>query len=123
MVMAFKGRFYEFHKERRISRPGQPTIYRFDIEIGPEISREEAFRTVQRGGDVYTRYKNDAYKLASHLYSQRPIEEGPHLPGAPSPTGRRDVYFRHFHPGGLHSSKNRKIGHVFFGDRGEGIKT
>ncbi len=107
--------FYEFHRERIVSRPGQPVRTVVAIEIGPEIAREDAFRRVRDGKDVYTLMQEDAYRLASSLHPGRPVEESPHAPPTASPTGREDVYYRHFHPGGLHD----RFGHIFFGERGE----
>ena len=109
------GCFYEFHKDRTISRPGQPLDTRIGLEIGPRIAREEAFRQARAGKDVYTLAKNDAYNLALQLNPGKSIPEGPHDPPKPSPTGREDMFFRHFHPGGLHD----RFGHIFFGQRGE----
>ena len=109
------GYFYEFHKDRAISRPGQPLDTRVGLEIGPPITGEDAFRQAKTGKDVYTFAREDAYKLALQLNPGKPIPEGPHAPPKPSTTGREDVYFRHFHPGGLHD----RFGHIFFGQRGE----
>ena len=39
----------------------------------------------------------------------------------PTPSGREDVYYRHYHPGGLHPNEPGGSGHVFFGERGEGF--
>jgi len=119
-MLAFKGYFYEFHRQRIVSRPGQPLITRTGIEIGPEISEEEAFRRVEAGKDVYTPGKQDAYKLARRVDTgARPLEQSPHGPPSPSPTGREDVYYRHFHPGSLHPSDPGGPGHIYFGTRGE----
>jgi hypothetical protein len=121
-MVVFKGRFYEFHRERVISRPGQPLTRRSGIEIGPEISSEEALRQVGSGKDVYTLGKQEAYRLALQAQNGRaPLEEPPHRPRNPSPTGREDVYFRHFHPGGAHPTDEGGMGHIFFGERGEGF--
>jgi len=111
------GYFYEFHKDRVISRPGQPLDIRVGLEIGPLITRERAFQEAKAGKDVYTLAKDDAYKLALQLNPGKPVQEGPHGPSKASPTGREDVYFQHFHPGGLHD----RFGHIFFGQRGENI--
>ena len=40
MTLFVVGHYYEFHKERVISRPGAALVTRAGIEIGPEISRE-----------------------------------------------------------------------------------
>jgi len=60
----FKGRFYEFHKERIVSRPGAPRTTRLGLEIGPEIHRAEAINRLRRKGDVYTLARQDAKSLA-----------------------------------------------------------
>ena len=111
MSLIGKGRYYEFHRERIISRPGAELKTRTDIEIGPEISKEAALARVVGGRNVYTLAKEDAYKLACSAAPGRPIEEqtSPH----------EDVYFRHFHPGNLHPDEPGNAGHVFFGKRGE----
>ena len=46
-MVVFNGRFYEFHKERIISRPGAPLETRPGFEVGPEISRADAIRRPQ----------------------------------------------------------------------------
>ncbi len=111
MSLIAKGHYYEFHRERVISRPGAELKTRTDLEIGPEISKEAALARVIGGKNVYTLAKEDAYKLARSAAPGRTIEEvtSPH----------EDVYFRHFHPGGLHPNEPGNPGHVFFGDRGE----
>jgi len=114
-MTAIRGAFYEFHAERVISRPGQPLDTRVGIEIGPQIGREEALLHVRAGKDVYTLASEDAYRLAVQVSYGKPVQEDPHHPRKPSPTGRMDVYFRHYHPGGDHD----QFGHVFFGQRGE----
>jgi|SRR5436190_24228448 len=114
----FAGRFYEFHRQRVISRPGQPISTKDGIEVGPPISREEALRQIKAGGDVYTPRKQDAYQLARDAHGRVPVEEI-HAPRIPSPTGRVDVYFRHFHPGGIHHAAGGAG--VYFGARGEGL--
>jgi hypothetical protein len=114
-VFAVRGSFYEFHAERVISRPGQPLVSRTGIEIGPQVSRESAFRLVRAGKNVYTLVSQDAYQLAVQVCPGRPEHDDPHDPPQASPTGRIDVYFRHFHPGGDHD----RFGHIFFGHRGE----
>ena len=119
MAQVLKGMFYEFHAERVISRPGQPIATVIGVEIGPQISREDAARQVRGGKDVYTLNNEDAYKLASQLYAGRPLEDNPH----------DQFYYCHFHPGGEHPEldhnrpgRRRAVagpGHVFFGLRGE----
>jgi hypothetical protein len=115
------GRFYEFHVERVISRAGQPIQTMIGIEVGPEISRELAFKQVREGMDVYTLGKNDAYQLELNVLSGRPVEHNPSKP----------AYFPHYHPGGATHKYDRSRpgrlratvgpGHVFFGERGQGI--
>lgn len=112
------GRFYEFHRQRIISRPGQPIATRAGIEVGPAISRELALKQLRAGSDVYTPKKQDAYQLARDAHGRPPLEEI-HAPRVPSPTGRFDVYFRHFHPGGVHHADGG--GGVYFGGRGQGL--
>jgi hypothetical protein len=114
-MLAFKGFFYEFHKERIVSRPGQPLQMLQGIEVGPMIPREEAFRQARAGKDVCTPARDDAYNLALKLDPATPAHEPPHNPRMPSPTGRLDVYYPHFHPGGDHLN----YGHIFCGERGE----
>ena len=110
-----RGCFYEFHRDRAISRPGQPYDARVGIEIGPPINKEDAFRRAKAGKDVYTLAREDAYRLVLQLNSGSATLHPPHHPPEASPTGRKDVYFRHFHPGGDHD----QFGHIFFGQRGE----
>lgn len=112
------GLYYEFHKERIVSRPGQPLATIPGAEIGPEIEREDAFRRVRAGRDVYTQAQSDAYGLAMSIVNESTDAEGPHTPPEPSPTGRTDVYYRHYHPGNLHPAQGGP-GHVFFGARGD----
>jgi len=119
-MIPLPGAFYEFHKERVISRPGQPFFAIPGAEIGPQISRENAVRRLRAGKDVYTQGKEDAYKLANSVLNGKIAPEGPHDPRQPSPTGREDVYYRHYHPGNLHPEEGGP-GHVFFGARGEGF--
>jgi hypothetical protein len=114
-VDANRGTFYEFHVERIISRPGQPLDTRPGFEIGPLISKETALEQVKAGKNVYTLAAEDAYRLSMQVTPGKPVPEGPHHPPQASPTGRMDVYFRHYHPGGDHE----QFGHVFFGQRGE----
>jgi hypothetical protein len=97
------------------------TFYSFDKsqehrEIGEAITDAKARMRVENGGDVYTLYKEDAYRLAMTAYSGRATLEAPHEPG----------YFSPYHPGGVHPvyvaghPKAKKTpGHVFFGDRDE----
>jgi hypothetical protein len=112
---AMRGAFYEFHAERIVSRPGQPLETKAGIEIGPQITKESALQQVKTGKDVYTLADDDAYRLAVQVTPGKPVQEDPHHPRQPSPTGRSDVYFRHYHPGGDHD----QYGHIFFGQRGE----
>lgn len=125
-IAIFQGRYYEFHKERNIARPGAETFMRAGIEIGPEISREDAARQVQSGRDVYTLRKTDAYKLAVQVAGAHTFEKKAgntvaevHTPKEPTLSGRTDVYYPHYHPGGAHPSDPGGPGHVFFGERGE----
>src|SRR5262249_38289692 len=102
IVLAVKGQFYEFHMDRVVSRPGAVLATKPGIEIGPGISRELALARVRAGKDVYPLAKEDAYRLATQAVPGRPIQESPHRPSEPTPSNRTDVYFRHYHPGGLH---------------------
>jgi hypothetical protein len=122
-AIIFAGKFYEFHKERIISRPGAPIDRRPGFEVGPQISRAEAIARLNRKGDVYTLARQDAKALATDAIPGRvaPKFEPPHRPATPTPHGREDVYFPHFHPGGLHPNDQGGLGHVFFGERGEGF--
>jgi len=123
VAMVFVGKFYEFHKERIVSRPGAPIVKRPGLEVGPEISRADAIHQLKRKGDVYTRARQDAKVLATDAFPGRvpPKFEPPHVPNKPTAHGREDVYFQHFHPGGLHPNDAGGLGHVFFGERGEGF--
>jgi hypothetical protein len=113
-------RFYKFEKERIVSRPGAILATAPGIEIGPEISREQALRLVRAGRDVYTMRAQDAKQLAKSAHPGTPVEENPHDPRRPTRSGREDVYYRHFHPGGVHPGDGPNApGHVFFGERGE----
>jgi hypothetical protein len=122
MPYFLRGRFYEFHVERVISRPGQPIAAVVGAEIGPEIPTETAFKQVRDGMDVYTLNREDAYRLAARLHAARPLEHPPH-----------DLaYYSHFHPGGVPHEydpgrpgrlrTNAGPGHVFFGNRGQGLQ-
>ncbi len=122
IMMVLKGIFYEFHKERVISRPGAPLSTRAGLEIGPEISREMALVRVRFGKDVYTLVREDAYKLAVQVGLGRPPPDELHEPRKPTQSKREDVFYRHFHPGGLHPSEPGGPGHVFYGERGEGFE-
>jgi hypothetical protein len=120
MPMQQKGRFYEFHAERVISRPGQPIVTVVGIEIGPEISQEMALQQLRSGRDIYTLNREDAYRTARSLHQGVPVQDEPH----------DEFYYPHFHPGGVHPELDRGRpgrrravagpGHVFFGQRGEG---
>jgi hypothetical protein len=116
--MIVAGRFYEFSRERNVARAGQPIQLRDGMEIGLEISPEQAMRIVRGGGDVYTLLKQDAYRLANSAHGKPPVEEI-HKPKKPTQSGRKDVYFGHFHPGGVHHGDGG--GGVYFGDRGDGL--
>jgi len=122
-MLLLKGKFYEFHKERIISRPGAVIRTRPGLEVGPQIlNRADAIHRLKRKADVYTVARQDAKSLATDAFPGRmpPKFEPPHLPAEPTAHGREDVYFPHFHPGGLHPNDVGGLGHVFFGDRGEG---
>jgi hypothetical protein len=121
-MVVFNGRFYEFHKERIISRPGAPLETRPGFEVGPEISRADAIRRLKLKGDVYTPAARDARSLATDVFPGRaaPEYDPRHVPRNPTASGRQDVYFPHFHPGSLHPDDPGGLGHVFFGERGQG---
>ena len=120
MPLQQRGRFYEFHAERVISRPGQPIVAIVGIEVGPEISQEMALRQLRSGRDIYTPGREDAYRLACSLHQGTPVQDAPH----------DEFFYPHFHPGGVHPEVDRERagrrravagpGHVFFGQRGEG---
>jgi hypothetical protein len=85
-------------------------------EIGAPLGEPQARMRVENGGDVYTLYKEDAYRLAMAAYSGR----------AQLAVPTKEAYFSHYHPGGVHPKyeaghlKGKKTpGHVFFGDRDE----
>ncbi len=112
-----RGNFYKFQRQRNVARAGQPTQLRGGIDIGLEIDEPTARHLVNNGSDVYTSKESDALRLArSFGYGIEPSER--HLPKTPTQSGRSDVYFRHFHPRGNHD-----LGHIFFGERGEGEAT
>jgi len=111
------GKFYEFHRDRIVSRPGAETFLP-GVEIGPEIPREDALRRVRAGSrtagrDVYTLFREDAQRLARDAYHGDPLEEI-HEAKQPTRSGRTNVFFAHFHPAGLHQADGGP-GHVFFG--------
>lgn len=118
MPQLMRGLWYEFHAERVVSRAGQLVQTRTGIEVGPLITLEEARRQLKNGKDIYTTNKDDAYRLALHLYGFPPVEDSPH----------DEFYFAHYHPGGVHPrfdhdrpGRRRAYegpGHVFFGPRG-----
>jgi hypothetical protein len=120
-MKTLRGCFYEFHRERIVSAPGAALVTRPGLEIGPQILWEDAMKRLASGKDVYTPDKQDAYRLANHVAFGRPVHEYPHTPNQPTQSGRNDVYFRHYHPGGMHPSDPEAPGHVFFGVRGEGF--
>ena len=79
------GKLYEFIRERNIARPGQPNDNpRLGVEIGLEISPENARRIVRGGGDVYTMRKTDAFRMAMSAHGRPPVEEI-HRPKSPTP--------------------------------------
>jgi hypothetical protein len=113
------GLFYEFHRFRVVSRAGQPIQTRTNVEIAPQINREQALQQIRNGKDVYTPRRRDAEKLAISAYGQDPLYEPPH----------QATFFQHFHPGGEHPEfpegqqgrprAEAGPGHIFFGSRGE----
>jgi hypothetical protein len=118
-MIPLPGNYYEFHRRRVISRPGQPIAYGpLGIEIGPPISREEALQQARNGYDVYTFAKSDAYRLAQSLHAGTPEEH----------KARVTTYYAHYHAGGPHLEIDEQRdgrfksfsgpGHVFFGNRG-----
>lgn len=111
------GRFYEFARDRNVARAGQPLHLLGGIEIGKDIATERAFALVRSGHDVYTPSESDAYALARRIDPGTPKQEI-HRPRPDKPTrsGRDDVYFRHYHPG-----NNRAYGHIYYGQRGQGL--
>jgi hypothetical protein len=120
-MLLMSGKFYEFHRDRIVSRPGAETYRLPGIEIGPEIPREDALRRVRErsrtaGRDVYTLLREDAKRLARDAYHGDPLEEI-HEAREPTRSGRTDVFFAHFHPDGRHQADGGP-GHVFFGPRG-----
>ena|SRR5436190_7238197 len=120
-MLAISGKFYEFHRDRIVSRPGAIVFRVPGIEIGPEIPKEDALRRVRAGSrtsgrDVYTLQREDARRLARDAYHTAPLEEM-HDAKEPTRSGRKDVYFAHFHPAGRHQADGGP-GHVFFGQRG-----
>ena len=120
-MLVFKGKFYEFHKERVISRPGAVLSTRPGIEIGPEIFHALALSRVRAGKDVYTLAREDAKQLATQVGNGRPADDPPHHPTGPRQSPREDLDYWHFHPGGVHPGEGGP-GHVFYGDRGEGFE-
>src|SRR5262245_29738054 len=121
--MILSGRFYEFHRERVVSRPGAVLVTRPGIEIGPEISRELALKRVRGGKDVYTFAKEDDRQLAERVLHGQTLDEWTHThrPDAKR-TSRDDIFYRHFHPGGIHPNAERGPGHIYYGERGEGFR-
>lgn len=119
--MILKGRFYEFHKERIVSRPGAPLASRPGLEIGPDIPLAVALSRVRAGKDVYTLAREDAKQLALQVGHLRPEDHLPHRPSGLRQIPRDDVYDRHFHPSGDHPNDPGGFGHVFYGERGEGL--
>ena len=89
-------------------------------EVGDAISEIKARTVLKNGGDVYTLFKEDAYRLAIAAWGRRASLDSGHGPG----------YFSHYHPGGVHPvyipghpKAKDSPGHVFFGDRDEKWKT
>ena len=121
MRQIFKGKFYDFHKERVMSAPGKPLVTSPGYEIGAEIQRDVAIMRVRNGRDVYTLFRTDAKQLARDAARARPVEDFPHEPSTPTRSGRDDVFYPHFHPGGLHPNEPGGPGHIFYGERGEGF--
>jgi hypothetical protein len=111
------GHFYDFKRDRNVARAGQPQYLVGGIEIGLEVTIERAFTRVKAGHDVYTPYEADAYKLAARIDPRMPKSEI-HRANlhAPTRSGRDDVFFQHYHPG-----DDRAYGHIFFGNRGQGL--
>ena len=97
------------------------TYYTFDRtalyrEVGAPLFEAKARMILENGGDVYTLFKEDAYRLAIAAWGLRATLNSGHGP----------AYFSHYHPGGVHPlyvpghPKARGTpGHVFFGDRDE----
>jgi len=108
-MLAISGKFYEFHRERIVSRPGAAIYQLPGIEIGPEIPKEEALRRVRAGSrtagrDVSTLLREDARRLSREAYHGDPIEEI-HEARQRTRSGRTDVFLAHFHPAGLHQAR------------------
>ena len=89
-------------------------------EIGEVVSETKARMVLKNGGDVYTLFKEDAYRLAIAAWGAGATLDSGHGPG----------YFSHYHPGGVHPvyvpghpKAKDSPGHVFFGDRDEQRKT
>ncbi len=111
------GHFYEFMRQRNMARAGQPQHLVGGIEIGLQVAAERAFAMVKAGEDVYTPNQGDAYSLAARVDPRTPKHEIHRANAqAANRSGRDDVYFPHYHPG-----NNRAYGHIFFGQRGQGL--
>jgi hypothetical protein len=89
-------------------------------EVVASVAEEKARLHLKNGGDIYTLYKEDAYRLAMAAYGIRATLDSGHESG----------YFSHYHPGGVHPvyvpghpKAKDTPGHVFFGDRDEKWKT
>ena len=89
-------------------------------EIGEAIFESKARMVLNNGGDVYTLFKEDAYRLAIAAWGVRATLDNGHGLG----------HFSHYHPGGVHPvyvpghpKAKGSPGHVFFGDRDEQWKT
>ena len=104
------GRVYEFSEEVNISRPGAEIRLEVGREIIRMISPENAFRLAQKGNDVYTPEKVDAYRLAVRITRKnlRVVEHPAH----------QAAYFPHW-KGILQDGTEV---HVFFGGRGQNLK-
>ena len=57
-MLLSKGKFYEFHKERIVSRPGaRPGLAKLPgLEVGPEIHRADAIQRLRLKGDSLTEH-------------------------------------------------------------------
>jgi hypothetical protein len=114
MPSVIRGVYYEFSRSRVISRPGQPTETRDDVEIGRPVAREHAMRLAKAGKDVYTPARRDAYELARDAYNGLEPKEEAHKKGDAL------VFYAHFHPGGVHHREGG--GAVYYGERGRQVE-
>lgn len=117
-MQLLNGQFYQFHRDRIVSRPGAEPRTLSSVEVGPGIPNEkQAIRQVRLGMDVYTPRPADAYGLATKAYTKTPLHEDAH----------EDGFFAHYHPGGVHARRfevrigrpraEDGPGHVFYGER------